>query len=124
MQSIYQRIEELIKERGMTKKAFCEQLSISTGNFGDWKRGKTTPGTNKLIEIASFFNASLDWIMLGRDVQGEALRESRDPYFFGASGQLDCQGQSLSEAERDFILEYIEFTRFRKEKKQEDSTTE
>ncbi|MFK4300192.1 MULTISPECIES: helix-turn-helix domain-containing protein [unclassified Paenibacillus] len=124
MQSIYQRIEELIKERGMTKKAFCEQLGISTGNFGDWKRGKTTPGTNKLIEIASFFNASLDWIMLGRNVQGEALRESRDPYFFGVSGQLDCQGESLSEVEKDFILEYIEFTRFRKEKRQEGSTTE
>lgn len=114
MQSIYQRIEELIKERGMTKKAFCEQLGISTGNFGDWKRGKTTPGTNKLIEIASFFNASLDWIMLGRDVQGKVLKESKDPYFFEASGQLNCQGELLSEAEKDFILEYIEFTRFRK----------
>jgi transcriptional regulator with XRE-family HTH domain len=124
MQSIYQRIEQLIKERGMTKKAFCEQLGISTGNFGDWKRGKTTPGTNKLIEIASFFNASLDWIMLGRDVQGEVLKESRDLYFFEASGQLNCQGESLSEAEKDFILEYIEFTRFRKEKKRDNSIAE
>lgn len=124
MQSIYQRIEQLIKERGMTKKAFCEQLGISTGNFGDWKRGKTTPGTNKLIEIASFFNASLDWIMLGREVQGEALKESKDLYFFGASGQLNCQGESLSKAEKDFILEYIEFTRFRKEKNQSNSTIE
>jgi transcriptional regulator with XRE-family HTH domain len=122
MQSIYHRIEELIKERGMTKKAFCQQLGISAGNFGDWKRGKTTPGTNKLIEIASFFDASLDWIMLGRDVQGEVLKESQDPYFFGASGQLNCQGEPLSEAERNFILEYIEFTRFRKEKNQRNST--
>lgn len=86
MQSIYHRIEELIKERGMTKKAFCQQLGISTGNFGDWKRGKTTPGTNKLIEIASFFDASLDWIMLGRDVQGEVLKESQDPYFLALQG--------------------------------------
>jgi transcriptional regulator with XRE-family HTH domain len=123
MQSIYQRIEELIKERGMTKKAFCEQLGISTGNFGDWKRGKTTPGTNKLIEIASFFDASLDWIMLGRDVQDVVLKESKDPYFFDASGQLNCQGEQLSGTEKDFILEYIEFTRFRKEKKQDDSNT-
>ncbi|WP_348624643.1 helix-turn-helix transcriptional regulator [Paenibacillus peoriae] len=121
MQSIYHRIEELIKERGMTKKAFCQQLGISTGNFGDWKRGKTTPGTNKLIEIASFFDASLDWIMLGRDVQGEVLKESQDPYFFDASGQLNCQEEPLSEAERNFILEYIEFTRFRK-KNQRNST--
>lgn len=69
MQSIYHRIEELIKERGMTKKAFCQQLGISTGNFGDWKRGKTTPGTNKLIEIASFLMrvwTGLCWVEMYR----------------------------------------------------------
>lgn len=60
--------------------------------------------------------------MLGRDVQGEVLKESQDPYFFDASGQLNCQGETLSETERNFILEYIEFTRFRKEKNQRNST--
>lgn len=39
-QTIYQRIEALIKDRGMTKKAFCEKLKISSGNLGDWRRGK------------------------------------------------------------------------------------
>lgn len=52
--SIYERIELLIKNAGMTKKAFCLELGISTGNLGDWKRGKSTPSTNKLIEIAAF----------------------------------------------------------------------
>ncbi|MBE0342787.1 transcriptional regulator, partial [Paenibacillus sp. 28ISP30-2] len=47
-----------------------------------------------------------------------------DPYFFDADRQLNCQGEQLSETEKEFILEYIEFTRFRKEKKQEDSTAE
>lgn len=55
MQTIYERIEYLIKQKGLTKKSFCEQLNISTGNMGDWKRGKTTPGTHKLIEIGDFF---------------------------------------------------------------------
>lgn len=39
MQTIYERIEYLIKQEGLTKKSFCEQLNISTGNMGDWKRG-------------------------------------------------------------------------------------
>ena len=73
--SIYERIELLIKNAGMTKKAFCLELGISTGNLGDWKRGKSTPSTNKLIEIAAFFNVSLDWLMTGREKQAEYVQD-------------------------------------------------
>ena len=80
MSSIYERIEYLIKQKGMTKKAFCEQLNISTGNMGDWKRGKSTPGTHKLIEIGAFFHVSLDWLILGKTA-AEMVRENGGAYF-------------------------------------------
>jgi len=116
MQSIYERIEQLIAERGMTKKAFCQQLKISTGNLGDWKRGKSIPSTNKLIEIASFFDVSLDWLMIGRPSKEAMVREKREDYFFDVLRQLDCQDNELSTEEQSFISEYIEFTRYRKAK--------
>lgn len=116
MQSIYERIEQLIAERGMTKKAFCQQLKISTGNLGDWKRGKSIPSTNKLIEIASFFDVSLDWLMIGRPSKEAMVREKREDYFFDVLRQLDCQENELSTEEQSFISEYIEFTRYRKAK--------
>ncbi|MFB5674389.1 helix-turn-helix domain-containing protein [Paenibacillus terreus] len=119
MESIYQRIEALIAERGMTKKAFCQQLGISTGNFGDWKRGKTTPGTNKLIEIATFFDISLDWLMMGRTPKREMVNEQQESYFFDDLGQLNCQIDQLTEQEKVFIRDYIEFTAYRKKKKKE-----
>ncbi|PZT55420.1 helix-turn-helix domain-containing protein [Paenibacillus silvae] len=123
MQSIYERIEHLIAERGMTKKAFCQQLKISTGNLGDWKRGKSIPSTNKLIEIASFFDVSLDWLMIGRLSKEAIVREKREDYFFDVLRQLDCQESELSAVEQSFISEYIEFTRYRKfkESKEGDS---
>ncbi|SEM89894.1 helix-turn-helix domain-containing protein [Paenibacillus sp. OK076] len=121
MQSIYERIEHLIAERGMTKKVFCKQLKISTGNLGDWKRGKSTPSTNKLIEIASFFDVSLDWLMVGRPSKEAMVREKRENYFFDVLRQLDCQESELSTVEQSFISEYIEFTRYRKSKESRDS---
>ena len=121
MQSIYERIEHLIAERGMTKKAFCQQLKISTGNLGDWKRGKSIPSTNKLIEIASFFDVSLDWLMIGRPSKEAMVREKREDYFFDVLRQLDCQESELSTVEQSFISEYIEFTRYRKSKESKNS---
>ncbi len=115
MHSIYERIEYLIKRQGLTKKAFSEQLNISTGNMGDWKRGKSTPGTHKLIEIAAFFKVSLDWLILGKQ-NADTLKESGEDYFFGQIGQQDCQTDELLPKEKEFIKEYIEFTEYRKRK--------
>lgn len=115
MQSIYERIESLIKRQGITKKYFCEQLSISTGNLGDWKRGKSTPGTHKLIEIAAFFHVSLDWLILGKP-NADTVKESGEDYFFGQIRQLNCQSEELLPKEKEFIKEYIEFTEYRRRK--------
>ncbi|WP_238652496.1 helix-turn-helix domain-containing protein [Paenibacillus piscarius] len=112
MQSIYERIEFLIKKQGMTKKSFCAQLGISTGNMGDWKRGKSTPGTHKLIEIAGFFQVSLDWLVLGK--QTMTVQESGGDYFFDEIRQPSCHPTELLPEQKNFIKEYLAFTEYRK----------
>jgi len=114
VQSIYERIEQLIKSSGMTKKAFGERLAISAGNLGDWRRGKSTPSTHKLIEIAAFFSVSLDWLMTGKEWQPEKVQETGSRYFFDDSGQLDCQDTELTDEEKAFIREYKEFAAYRR----------
>ncbi|MCJ8013128.1 helix-turn-helix domain-containing protein [Paenibacillus sp. KQZ6P-2] len=111
MQSIYDRIESLIKMRGMTKKLFCEELGISTGNLGDWKRGKSTPSTNKLVEIASYFDVSLDWLILGKEQEPFLIKENGCTYDWKECEQTKV---SLSESEIEFIKEYIHFIRYKK----------
>ncbi|HEY2493598.1 MAG TPA: helix-turn-helix transcriptional regulator [Paenibacillus sp.] len=114
MQTIYERIELLIKNKGMTKKLFCEELGISTGNLGDWKRGKSTPSTNKLIEIGAYFDVSLDWIILGKGPKYGLLREGRGVYLLDELQQLNSSNSILSDQEKGFIKEYIEFTDYRR----------
>ncbi|MFC4099820.1 helix-turn-helix domain-containing protein [Paenibacillus xanthanilyticus] len=118
MQTIYERIESLIALRGMSKKAFCEQLNISTGNFGDWKRNASAPSARKLIEIAAFFDVSLDWLMTGAEFRARPGRvsESREPYFFAPNWQLDCRLSELPEKERAFIAEYLAFSGYRRDR--------
>lgn len=115
MQTIYERIEYLIKQKGLTKKSFCEQLNISTGNMGDWKRGKSTPGTHKLIEIGAFFHVSLDWLILGRNTP-EILKESSTTYDFEEVKLNEDRTNELLPEERKFIEEYLAFTEYRKQK--------
>ncbi|RUT46631.1 XRE family transcriptional regulator [Paenibacillus anaericanus] len=110
--SIYDRIEILIKNKKITKKKFCMDLGISTGNLGDWKRGKSTPGSNKLIDIAMYFDVSLDWLMTGHERQVEKIHERLEVYLVDVSS-IDWTVK-LSAHEKAFIREYIHFTQHRK----------
>lgn len=115
--AIYDRIESLIKDRKMTKKQFCLDLSISTGNLGDWKRGKSTPSTNKLIEIAAYFGVSLDWLLTGQEVrQPSMVMEHRASYGRSIGEILKEYGYPLNHSEAAFIQEYLEFIKHRRQK--------
>jgi transcriptional regulator with XRE-family HTH domain len=118
MHSIYERIDLLIRMRRMTKKRFCEQLGISTGNLGDWKRGKSTPSSSKLIEIAAFFEVSLDWLMLGKESSISEVKEQTVSY--GRSKEE----AALSQEEEAFIREYIAFTQYRKKQEKDGGNSE
>ncbi|MNC03644.1 putative HTH-type transcriptional regulator [compost metagenome] len=121
MQTIYDRIEYLIKQKGITKKLFYEQLHISSGNFGDWRRGKSTPGTQHLIRIAEFFHVSLDWLILGK-AAADGVREEGEAYMSAQMRQLSCHSEELLPKEQEFIKEYIAFTRYRKQKQTEENS--
>lgn len=119
MNNIYKRIEFLIASKNMTKKAFCMELNISIGNFGDWKRGESNPSASKLIDIAHYFNVSLDWLMTGKEHHEKlneslSVNESNIHYFFDQKGQLNCRLEDLPEDEQKFIKEYLQFTQYRK----------
>lgn len=115
MSTIYDRIEWLIKTQGLSKKDFCLKLAISTGNLGDWKRGKSTPSTHKLIEIAAFFDVSLDWLLTGKERLAGQVNERREAYIAETATWKELYGELTSE-EAAFIKEYLAFARSRRQK--------
>lgn len=111
---IYLRIEQLIEQQGITKAEFARTIRVSTGNIGDWKRGKSIPGAGVLIDIARTYGTSLDWLLLGKPEKQRLLREERDVYFFADKWQLDSRFGELSLEEQAFVREYIVFCSERK----------
>ena len=46
--TVGQRIFELLKQKGMTKKEFSERTGIATTNISDWRKKNTNPGSDKI----------------------------------------------------------------------------
>lgn len=66
--SLGYRIQKLRKSRSLSQEAFASVMNVSRQSVSKWELDQTYPEINKLIEIADYFNISLD----------ELLRENKD----------------------------------------------
>ncbi len=81
--AIFDRIDELIKERGITAKQLSQDIGVSPGNITDWKNGKSKPSAEAITKIADYFNVSADYLLGRSDIRysGERAAASSDiPY--------------------------------------------
>ena len=60
---MYELIEKLCKEKGISPTSLCVQITGSRGNLPTWKKGNINPVS--LTKIADYFNVSVDYL-LGR----------------------------------------------------------
>ena len=71
------RIANLRKKKGLTQEQLAEKLNISTSNLGKLERGLQGMSIDLLIEIGIFFGVSTDYILLGCEIQPNAVLSVR-----------------------------------------------
>ena len=59
----YQRFENLLRERDTTVYRVSKATGISASTFTDWKNGRSVPKSDKMRQIADFFEVSLDALL-------------------------------------------------------------
>lgn len=68
------RIKKLRKKKELTQEQLANKLNISTSNLGKLERGLQGLSIDLLIEISIFFDVSLVYILLGRELQTDKLK--------------------------------------------------
>ena len=99
----------LRKAKGMTQKELAALLNIEKSNISLYESDKSDPPDNIKADIARYFNVSLDY-MLG-------LIDERLEYYDEKT--FVKLPRNISDGEREFITEYIEFIAFRAAKRAE-----
>lgn len=57
-----QRLIELRENEKLTQKTLAEKLKYNTVTYNNWEKGKAEPNIKTLIELADFYNVTLDYI--------------------------------------------------------------
>ena len=69
---MYNRIRDLRKDRHLTQKQIGQILNMSQTGYNQYEIGKNDIPTKVLIELAKFYNTSIDYIL--------ELTNERKPY--------------------------------------------
>ncbi|GAA0346889.1 hypothetical protein GCM10008931_42700 [Oceanobacillus oncorhynchi subsp. oncorhynchi] len=68
--STYERIREVIEEKGFSFVDIEEDIKIPFAEIGKWRRGVMEPSKEYLSKIADYLDVSLDWLSTGK-IDGE-----------------------------------------------------
>ena len=78
-----QRIRRLRRERDLTQEMLVEELNISVSHMSNIENGTRAPSIDLILIIAEYFGISLDYLVLGRILSDEDVRNSVDDIICG-----------------------------------------
>lgn len=70
------QIRTLRINAGMSQSQLAENLNVSPSAVGMYEQGRRMPSIDLLILLASFFNVSLDYLIIGTEVRRSITNES------------------------------------------------
>ena len=108
--TISERILKVLKERNMTQVEFAKQVGIATSTISEWKKRKTNPSVDKLMDICNVLQITPEQLLTGKGIENEdeialATPESR---FTPLDIQIVEDYHNLKEEQQKRFMAYME----------------
>lgn len=72
---MYEIFSKLLQEKGVSAYKVSKETGIPQATLSDWKRGVSTPKSDKLQKIADYFGVTLDYLMGNESADGYYINE-------------------------------------------------
>ena len=108
--TISERILKVLKDRDMTQVEFAKQVGIASSTISEWKKKKTNPAADKIMNICNVLQITPEQLLTGKGIEDEeeiaaASPESRfTPYDI----QLIEDFHGLKEEQQKRLVTYME----------------
>lgn len=95
----YPRIFELMDKNKVTAKQLSIATGISQSNFTEWKKGRSNPKFEALVQISEYFNVPVEYL----------TGSNEDPNALDL--EIKAKMQQLSDEQKQDVLKYIDFVK-------------
>ena len=108
--TVSERIIKVLKERNMTQAEFAKQVGIATSTISEWKKKKTNPTVEKIMDICNVLQITPEQLLTGKGIEDEdetatAMPESR---FTPQDIRIVEDYHRLKEEQQKRLLAYME----------------
>ena len=93
-------LKQLRDEKNISSYKLADILHVSRSSISNYETGIRTPDYELLVEIANFFNVSIDYL-LGRTSDRRTADQILEEY------SVICDVKNLDKNQKDFIINFI-----------------
>ena len=108
--TISERILKVLKDRNMTQAEFAKQVGIATSTISEWKKRKTNPTADKIMDICNVLQITPEQLLTGKGIEDEENINvtSRESFFTPYDSQLVQDYHGLKEEQQKRLMAYME----------------
>ena len=108
--TISERILKVLKDRNMTQAEFAKQVGITTSTISEWKKRKTNPTADKIMDICNVLQITPEQLLTGKGIEDEEniTVTSRESCFTPYDIQLVQDYHGLKEEQQKRLMAYME----------------
>ncbi len=107
---ISERIFMLLKEKNMTQAEFAKRAGIACSTVSEWKKRKTNPSADKIMDICTVLEVTPEQLLSGRgldegDGQGDLEKKA---LITPVDWQIIEDYHGMQEEQKKRLLKYVE----------------
>ena len=108
--TISERVLKVLKDRNMTQAEFAKQVGIATSTISEWKKRKTNPTADKIMDICNVLQITPEQLLTGKGIEDEEniTVTSRESCFTPYDIQLVQDYHGLKEEQQKRLMAYME----------------
>ena len=108
--TISERILKVLKDRNMTQVEFAKQVGIATSTISEWKKKKTNPAVDKIMNICNVLQITPEQLLTGKGIEDEEeiAATSLESRFTPYDIQLIEDFHGLKEEQQKRLVTYME----------------
>ena len=106
--TISERILKVLKDRNMTQAEFAKQVGIATSTISEWKKRKTNPTADKIMDICNVLQITPEQLGKGIEDEENITVTSRESCFTPYDIQLVQDYHGLKEEQQKRLMAYME----------------
>ena len=107
---ISERIFKIIKEKNITQAEFGKRAGIPTSTISEWKKRKTNPSADKIMDICVALEVTPEELLTGRGIdEGQRLENlDREDKMTPTDWQIIKNYHGMKESQKRRLLKYID----------------